>query len=75
MHKQILKEMLTLAASGFGLIAALAWNDLIKEIIDVYIRPLLGGNSGLISHAIYAVIVTILAVIVTYSLTKLIKKD
>jgi uncharacterized membrane protein (DUF106 family) len=74
-HKEILKEMLKLATSGFGLVAALAWNELIKEAVTVYIKPLIGGASGIISLAIYAVLVTVLAVIVTYNLTKLTNKS
>lgn len=74
MHKAILKQMLTLATSSLGLVAALAWNELIKEVVNVYIKPLVGGASGLISLFTYAVIVTSLAVIVTYNLTKIIKK-
>jgi len=74
MHKQILEEMLKLATASFGLIAALAWNEAIKEIVNVYVRPFFGQGSGLISLLIYAVFVTILAVLVAYNLTKLIKK-
>ncbi len=55
--------------------AALAWNELIKEAVEVYIKPIIGGNSGIISLAIYAVAVTILAVIASYNLSKLTKKD
>ncbi len=72
-HKEILKQMLTLATSAFGLVAALAWNALIQELVSQYIKPLIGGASGVISLLIYAVIVTILAVVVTYNLSKLIK--
>jgi uncharacterized membrane protein (DUF106 family) len=75
MHKEVLKQMLTLATSGLGLVAALAWNELIQELVTVYIKPLIGGASGIISLLIYAVLVTLLAVIVTYNLTKLIKKN
>jgi uncharacterized membrane protein (DUF106 family) len=75
MHKEVLKQMLTLATSGLGLVAALAWNELIQELVTVYIKPLIGGASGIISLLIYAVFVTLLAVIVTYNLTKLIKKN
>ncbi len=67
--------MLTLATSGLGLVAALAWNELIKEVVSVYIKPVVGGNSGAISLLIYAVLITLLAVFITYSLTKLIKKS
>jgi hypothetical protein len=75
LKKEVLKQMLALSTSGFGLVAALAWNELIKELIAEYIKPLVGGASGVISLLIYAVIVTLLAVFVTYSLTKLVKKN
>lgn len=75
MHKEILKEMLKLSTSAFGLVAALAWNELIKEAVNVYIKPLVGGASGIISLGIYAVLVTILAVLVTYNLTKITKRS
>lgn len=71
LHKTILNEMLKLATSGFGLVAALAWNELIKEAVTQYIKPFIGGASGIISLAIYAILVTVLAVTVTYNLTKL----
>ncbi|EKE12343.1 MAG: hypothetical protein ACD_13C00236G0010 [uncultured bacterium] len=71
--REVLKQMLTLAASGFGLVAALAWNNLIQEIVAQYIKPMLGGASGIISLLIYAILVTVLAVVVTYNLSKLVK--
>lgn len=74
MRKAILKQMLTLATSGFGLVAALAWNELIQELVNQYIKPIVGGASGIISLLIYAVLVTILAVVVTYNLTRLTQK-
>ncbi len=64
--------MLTLATSGFGVVAALAWNQLIQESIDTYVKPIIGGDSTLFSKFIYAIIVTLLAVIITYELTKLV---
>jgi hypothetical protein len=74
LHLLILKQMLTLAASGFGLVAALAWNNVIQEFVATSIKPYLPSGSGLLSLAIYAVIVTVIAVSVTYQLTKLIDK-
>ena len=73
--KEIMTQMLTLATSGFGLVAALAWNNLIQEFVETYIKPLVGGASGIISLLIYAVLVTALAVIITYNLSKLVKKN
>lgn len=73
-HKELAKQMLTLATSGFGLVAALAWNSLIQEFVNSYVKKLLPNNSGIISLFIYAVVVTILAVFVTYQLSKLSEK-
>lgn len=67
----IIKQMTALATSSFGLISALAWNNVIKETVEVYIKPLIGQDSGLISLIIYAIIVTTLAVIITLQLSKL----
>lgn len=74
-HKEVIKEILKLSTSAFGLVAALAWNELIKEVVTMYIKPLVGGASGIISLSIYAVIVTSLAVIVTISLSKLANRN
>lgn len=64
-----------MATSGLGLVAALAWNNLIQELVSQYIEPLIGGASGILSLLIYAVVVTILAVVVTYNLSRLVKKN
>jgi len=66
--------MLKLATSGFGLVAALAWNELIKEVVTEYIKPIAGESSGIISLLIYAILVTGLAVFVTYNLSRVVKK-
>jgi large-conductance mechanosensitive channel len=74
MSKEVFRQLLTLATSAFGLVAALAWNALIQEFVADYIKPLLGGVSGIVSLLIYAVVVTILAVVITYNLSKLAEK-
>lgn len=51
----------TMAISGFSLVAALAWNELIKALIDLYIPR----GSSVISHLIYAIVVTTVVVVVT----------
>lgn len=72
-EREFTKQMLALATSAFGLVAALAWNSFIQEVVNQYIKPLIGGASGLVSLLIYAVVVTLLAVIVTYNLSRLVK--
>ena len=62
---QVVTQMLTLATSGFGLGAALAWNSLIQNVINVYVKKYLPSGSDAISQLIYALSVTVRAVIVT----------
>jgi len=73
-HVEVLKQMLTLATSGFGLVAALAWNSLIQEFVNSYIKKWLPGEAGIISLLIYAVIITVIAVFVTLQLSRVIKR-
>ena len=70
LHEQLLSQMLTLATSGFGLVAALAWNDTIQQTVKEFIEPRI-PNSGILSRFIYAAIVTSLGVIVTFELSRL----
>lgn len=74
LHEELIKQMLTLATSGFGLVAALAWNSLIQEFVNSYVKKLLPDGSGIISLLIYALVITVLAVFVTYQLSKLSEK-
>ena len=52
--------MIGLATVAFGLIAAGAWNKFISDIIALFLKP---GN-GVLAELIYAVLVTILAIVV-----------
>jgi len=73
LHIEIVRQMLTLATSGFGLVAALAWNSLIQEFVATYIKEWLPEGGELFSLLIYAVVVTMLAVFITLQLSKLLK--
>lgn len=67
--------MITLSTSGFGLVAALAWNEAIQEFVKQYIDKYFAGGSGVLSRFIYAVIITAFAVLVTYQLSKIIGEE
>lgn len=71
LHVEVVTQMLTLATSGFGLVSALAWNSLIQEVINNYVKKFLPGGSGLLSMFIYAAAVTCLAVLITLHLSQL----
>ena len=66
-----MKQMVTLATAGFGLVAALAWNEAIQAFVTEYVDKYISVGSGIISRFIYAIIITAFAVIVTYQLTKI----
>lgn len=66
-----LGTMIALATVAFGLIAAGAWNKFISDLIALFLKP---GN-GVLAQLIYAVLVTILAIVVIQSLAKLAEKE
>ncbi len=73
-RRELLAQMMNLSTSSFGLVAALAWNEVIRTLINDYIKPIVGQDSGVISLIIYALIVTTIAVVVTYNLSKIREK-
>ena len=58
--KVFLQTMITLASASLGLVAALAWNEAIKTTIVKYF----GADEGLAGLYAYAVIATVIAVVV-----------
>ena len=74
LHIELLRQMVTLATSGFGLVAALAWNSLIQTFVTTYVKKWLPQGGDLISLLIYALVVTIIAVVVTYNLSSTLKR-
>ncbi|MBV9333485.1 MAG: hypothetical protein JO146_05725 [Candidatus Eremiobacteraeota bacterium] len=66
-----LGTMIGLATVAFGLIAAGAWNKLITDLIALFLKP----GSGIVAELVYAVLVTILAIVVVQSLAKLAEKE
>lgn len=65
-----LGTMIALATVAFGLIAAGAWNKLIADVIALFLKP----GSGIFAELIYAVLVTILAIVVVQNLAKIAEK-
>jgi ABC-type phosphate transport system permease subunit len=61
MQKEVIEKVAALVTAAFGLIAGLAWNTAIQEIF----RLIFGDQSGVWAMIFYAVVVTIIAVVVT----------
>ena len=66
MKKDVIEKLAALIIAAFGLVAALAWNDTIKAIF----KHVFGTSEGVWSMLIYAVIVTLIAVLVTIQVGK-----
>jgi hypothetical protein len=66
-----LGTMIGLATVAFGLIAAGAWNKFITDLIALFLKP----GSGVIAELIYAVIISIIAILVVQGLAKLAEKE
>lgn len=71
MKKQVIEKLVALITAAFGLVAALAWNEAIQSIF----KQFSGGRDNLLAMLIYAIVVTIIAVIITIWVSKLIKED
>jgi formate/nitrite transporter FocA (FNT family) len=65
--KEFKKTTLTLILGGFGMVAALAWNEAIKSLFDT----LLPKSSALIGKFFYAIVITIIVVLISSQLKKL----
>jgi divalent metal cation (Fe/Co/Zn/Cd) transporter len=61
LQKEVIEKVAALITAAFGLVAALAWNTAIQEIF----RLIFGEQSGVLAMIAYAIIVTIIAVVVT----------
>lgn len=67
LKSEFLKTFTQFVTAAFAFAAALAWNNAILGLINRFIEP----GSGLRSLVYYAIIVTVLAVVVTYFLGKM----
>jgi len=67
----LLATMTSLATAAFGLVAALAWNDAIQALFKAIFPSSLDAGGLVISAFVYALFVTIIAVVVIYQLGRL----
>jgi uncharacterized membrane protein len=68
--KEFKETSVTLILGGFGLVAALAWNEAIKSLVETFFQK----NSELMGKFIYAIIVTVVVVIISARLKKILEK-
>ncbi|HKP72415.1 MAG TPA: DUF5654 family protein [Pyrinomonadaceae bacterium] len=61
-----IQTMITLASASLGLVAALAWNEAIKETI----KQVLGTGDSLAGLYTYAILATLIAIVVLVLLAR-----
>lgn len=68
--KEFQEKIITLVLGGLGFVAALAWNDAIQSFFNV----LFPDNSGLVGKFVYAILITLIVVIVSVQLKRISEK-
>ena len=64
--RAVFDKAMTFMLAGFGFVAALAWNEAVKSLIEKYFK----AGEAVSSRFIYAVIITLLVVLITTKLSK-----
>jgi hypothetical protein len=67
---QVVEQVAALMTAAFAFIAALAWNAAIVALVNEYIK----AGSGWVALMIYAIIVTIIAVVAAIYITRIAAK-
>lgn len=70
MKNEVVEKISALVTAAFGLVAALAWNGAIQAIF----KQVFGSAEGIGPMLVYAILVTIIAVIVTIQVGKAAEK-
>lgn len=73
LKEAVREKTLGYVLTAFGLVAGLAWNEAIKGLID-YFFPAQQGN-GLWVKFVYAVVITLAVVVMSFYLMRVFKKD
>ena len=61
LKSEVIDKIAALLTAAFGLVAALAWNGAIQALF----KQVFGSSDELVAMVVYAVVVTVIAVIVT----------
>jgi len=70
MKAEVMEKIAALVTAAFGLVAALAWNGAIRAIFEAAF----GSADNIVALLIYAVVVTIIAVLVTIWIARSVKR-
>ena len=68
--REFTEKTITLILGGFGLVAALAWNEAIKSLFETFFKK----SNAILGKFLYAMIVTVIVVVVSMRLRKIVEK-
>ncbi len=69
-RREVMLQTITLVNAAFALVAALAWNEAIKALLDRYFK----AGPALFSKFVYAIFITVLVVLVSRYVVTLTKR-
>jgi hypothetical protein len=69
-HTDVVERVITLVIAALGLIAALAWDDALKNIFE----QIFGGAGTILEEVSYAIVITVIAALISVWLGKLFLK-
>lgn len=67
---ELVEKMTTLATAGLGFVAGLAWNEAMQDLFEA----VLPAQSSLLAKFAYALLVTVVIVLVTVQLSRMADK-
>jgi len=70
MKAEVMEKIAALITAAFGLVAALAWNGAIRAIFEAAF----GSADNIVALLTYAVVVTIIAILVTIWIARSVKR-
>jgi len=70
--EELRSKVLTFVGGAFGLVAGLAWNDAVKELIQ-YLYPV--STNTVLAKFIYAGLITVIVVFIITYLERIFKSD
>lgn len=72
LQHEVRKKLVKYIAAGFAFVAGLAWDDAIKSVIEYFFPP---GINSILAKFIYALTLTIIAVVITIYLFRIFKNE
>lgn len=72
LRREMRERTFTYLVAAFSLVAGLAWNEAVRSFIDYVLPP---STNTLIAKFSYAIVITIIVVIITVSLERIFKRE